>query len=195
MFEPKAVAVATIDPPPPAPRVVKSAPPRRGAFIVSAVFARAAVAILALVFRGRETSVDEQPAPQPAQRAADTSPVVPSPPPQQPRPPQPERTTSTPSPNEAAPVAVSYSPATEQPTDSAEDAMVATLVVQSNPAGARVTVNGIGWGVTPVTIRNLPAGPKRLRLSKDGYVSQERTVVLEPTRQPMQARVTLAAVR
>src|SRR5262245_56987627 len=35
------------------------------------------------------------------------------------------------------------------------------LVVSSQPAGARVTVNGIGWGATPVTIRYLSPGLKR----------------------------------
>jgi cytoskeletal protein RodZ len=44
-----------------------------------------------------------------------------------------------------------------------------SLVILSEPAGARVTVDGIGWGSTPVTIRHLSAGSKRIRVTKDGY--------------------------
>jgi hypothetical protein len=52
------------------------------------------------------------------------------------------------------------------------------LVVTTAPTGARVTVNGIAWGVTPLTIRYLPTGDKRIRVSKDGFAAQERTVRL-----------------
>lgn len=50
------------------------------------------------------------------------------------------------------------------------------LVVTSTPAGARVTVDGIGWGVTPLTIRHLPPGEKVVRVTKDGYVAREQRV-------------------
>jgi hypothetical protein len=56
------------------------------------------------------------------------------------------------------------------------------LLVTSVPPGARVTVNGVGWGVTPLTIRHLPLGEKRVRLSKEGHVSAERAVWLTSTR-------------
>ena len=52
------------------------------------------------------------------------------------------------------------------------------LVVNSTPRGARVTVNGIGWGTTPVTIRHLPAGVQRVRVVKEQFVSEERVVEL-----------------
>jgi cytoskeleton protein RodZ len=52
----------------------------------------------------------------------------------------------------------------------------AALVVTTEPAGARVTVNGIGWGLTPVTIPYLPPGDKRIRVSKEGYTAQERVL-------------------
>ena len=48
------------------------------------------------------------------------------------------------------------------------------LVVTSEPPGASVTVDGIGWGFTPVTIRHLPPGVKRIRVTKEGYSSEER---------------------
>ena len=52
------------------------------------------------------------------------------------------------------------------------------LVVRTQPEGARVTVNGIGWGVTPVTIRHVEPGEKRIRVSMDGYASIERAVAV-----------------
>jgi transcriptional regulator with XRE-family HTH domain len=55
---------------------------------------------------------------------------------------------------------------------------VTELVVTTQPAGARVTVNGVGWGLAPLTIRYLPAGDKRIRVSKEGYASEERMVNL-----------------
>jgi cytoskeleton protein RodZ len=61
-----------------------------------------------------------------------------------------------------------------EPARSSEPA--AALVLITEPAGARITVNGIGWGVTPLAIRYLPEGDKRIRVSKDGYVTDERVV-------------------
>jgi cytoskeleton protein RodZ len=53
------------------------------------------------------------------------------------------------------------------------------LVITTLPAGARVTVNGVGWGVSPVTIRHLPPGDKRIRVTKDGYAAGERSVTID----------------
>jgi cytoskeletal protein RodZ len=65
-------------------------------------------------------------------------------------------------------------PGAESQTRSTES----QLIVTSQPPGARVTVNGIGWGTTPVTIRHLPPGDKRIRVSQDGYLASERVVSL-----------------
>jgi hypothetical protein len=54
--------------------------------------------------------------------------------------------------------------------------------VTTQPAGARITVNGIGWGVSPVTIRHTPAGEKRIRVSKEGYASVERILRVDAGR-------------
>jgi len=70
----------------------------------------------------------------------------------------------------------SSSPATDI---SVANAAVAELVVTTEPSGARVTVNGIGWGLSPVTIRNLPDGDKRVRVSKDGYAAAERVLAVD----------------
>ena len=52
------------------------------------------------------------------------------------------------------------------------------LRITSDPAGARVTVNGVGWGTTPVVIRHLPPGAKTIRVTKDGYIADQRVVSL-----------------
>jgi hypothetical protein len=65
------------------------------------------------------------------------------------------------------------------------------LVITSNPAGARVTVDGIGWGQTPITIRHLPPGAKVIRLTKDGYVAQQTQVLIGEEGGTATARLTL----
>jgi hypothetical protein len=52
--------------------------------------------------------------------------------------------------------------------------VMTSLVITSTPDGANVTVDGIRWGTTPVTIRHLPGGHKRIRVTSDGYASVER---------------------
>jgi len=51
---------------------------------------------------------------------------------------------------------------------------VTELVITTDPVEARVVVNGIGWGSTPITIQHLAPGEKRLRVTKDGYMAVER---------------------
>jgi hypothetical protein len=65
------------------------------------------------------------------------------------------------------------------------------LVVSSDPAGAQVTVNGIGWGITPLRIQHLPLGYKRLRLTQSGYLGEERAVSLDATRHVRRFHVRL----
>ncbi len=70
---------------------------------------------------------------------------------------------------------------------------VAELVVTTEPSGARVTVNGIGWGLSPVTIRHLPDGDKRVRVSKDGYAAAERVLALDGSaRRALEIRLAAA---
>jgi cytoskeletal protein RodZ len=59
---------------------------------------------------------------------------------------------------------------------------VTQLVIATKPEGARVTVDGIGWGVTPVTIRHLSEGLKRIRVTADGYAAVERVIEIQPDR-------------
>jgi cytoskeletal protein RodZ len=96
----------------------------------------------------------------------------------------PDETRRTPpeQPKQAAIAPASAVPATTvaSPPSSAPAAAVVSpvLVVTTEPAGARVVVDGIGRGATPLTIQYLPLGEKRVRVVRDGYVSEERRVRL-----------------
>jgi cytoskeletal protein RodZ len=65
------------------------------------------------------------------------------------------------------------------PDTTAAPGAATELVVRTLPDGARVTVNGVGWGVSPVTIRNLEPGDKRIRVTKDGFAATERSVLVD----------------
>ncbi len=93
-----------------------------------------------------------------------------------------EAATATPAVQSPAP------PSAAQPVLQARPARP-SLVVTSDPDGARVTVDGIGWGNTPLTVRYLPPGTKRIRASKDGYLSQERVVAISGETQRLQIRL------
>jgi cytoskeletal protein RodZ len=62
--------------------------------------------------------------------------------------------------------------------ESDDPAAAAQLTITTEPEGAWVTVNGIGWGTTPVTIQHVSPGQKRIRVSADGFVAVERVVNL-----------------
>ena len=61
----------------------------------------------------------------------------------------------------------------------ATPASTTALVIQTQPEGARVTVNGISWGASPVSIRHLEPGAKRIRVTMDGYATSERSVSVD----------------
>jgi cytoskeletal protein RodZ len=65
------------------------------------------------------------------------------------------------------------------PNPATASAGITELVITTQPSGARVTVNGIGWGMSPIAIRHLPPGTKRVRVSKDGYGAVERVLALD----------------
>ena len=52
------------------------------------------------------------------------------------------------------------------------------LVIVTEPPGARVTVDGVGRGVTPLTLRGVSPGTRRVRVTKDGYTGAERVVTM-----------------
>jgi cytoskeletal protein RodZ len=67
------------------------------------------------------------------------------------------------------------------------------LAIRTQPEGARVTVNGIGWGTSPVTIRHLEPGEKRIRVTMDGYAATERSVIIDEGRRET-IRIRLSSV-
>lgn len=52
------------------------------------------------------------------------------------------------------------------------------LLVKSDPAGAEVVVNGVLQGQTPVEVKDVPKGRATVLVSKEGYISETREVVL-----------------
>ena len=97
-----------------------------------------------------------------------------------------------------APAVIAQEPATiETPVPTgdvvASPAAVTELVVTTQPEGARVTVNGVGWGTSPLTIRYLTTGDKRIRVSKEGYLAKEQVLhVSEGHRHALSIELTTA---
>jgi cytoskeletal protein RodZ len=69
------------------------------------------------------------------------------------------------------------------------------LRVITEPAGARVTVDGVGWGQSPLTIRALTPGARVVRVTLDGYAAQERRVAVSRDTARTTVRITLRPVR
>lgn len=55
-----------------------------------------------------------------------------------------------------------------------------TLVVNSTPPGARVLLDGIDAGLSPVILENISADDHTVGLEKDGYVTVTRQVRIDP---------------
>lgn len=67
------------------------------------------------------------------------------------------------------------------------------LLVRTSPAGARVQLNGKDVGVTPITLRAVAAGAHTVRVTREGYVAEERRVTVSAS-QPSQS-LTFALAR
>ena len=84
------------------------------------------------------------------------------------------------------PIEVPATPVVET-VEAADDAPIAQIAsagpteldIWTEPGGASVTVNGIGWGVAPITIRHLEPGEQRIRVTMEGYAAAERWVVID----------------
>jgi len=111
--------------------------------------------------------------PRPAKPAAGKPPTAS---PQSPASGEPPATVS-PKPVVATPP-VSATPVVVTPTPPASPP--ATLSISSTPRGARVQIDGLARGVTPLTLSQLRAGPYKVRISHEGYRSVIRTVRLDP---------------
>lgn len=107
-------------------------------------------------------------------------------------PPDPPATSSEPAPLTVVEAPVMQPVATPEPTTQAPVSTAVTIT--SDPSGARVVVDGIGRGKTPLVVQNLTRGIRRVRLLKDGFVSQERDVRIGTGPDPATLHVALDAV-
>lgn len=57
------------------------------------------------------------------------------------------------------------------------------LHIKSNIKNVSVILNGENQGLTPITIKNLPAGIYHLKLERKGYESSVSTIELSPYRE------------
>ena len=157
----------------------------------------AAIAVVAVLY-GR-ASVEDAPQPAPATATASAPASTPQPSLSSSVPLSESASEVTPSPviapSQAATSVVAPEKQAEAITQApvAVPAVVTELVVTSDPEGARVTVNGIGWGSSPATIQYLEPGQKRIRVSKEGYVAVERVLQVEQgQRQTLNVRLDAA---
>ena len=69
------------------------------------------------------------------------------------------------------------------------------VLVRSTPAGARVFVDGREYGPTPAAVRDLAVGTHQVRITRDGYVTEERRVVITAARPAQSITVPLDRAR
>jgi hypothetical protein len=69
------------------------------------------------------------------------------------------------------------------------------VLVRSTPAGARVVLDGREVGMTPVTVRALSFGTHVVRITRDGYLDDERRVAVSAKRPAQSLIVELSRVR
>ena len=69
------------------------------------------------------------------------------------------------------------------------------ILVRSTPSGARVAVDGRDLGATPLAVRDLAVGTHTVRVTRDGYVPQERAVRVTRSRPSPSMVVTLERSR
>ena len=64
--------------------------------------------------------------------------------------------------------------------------------MRSTPAGARVSIDGRDAGVTPAVVRDLARGSHSVRVTRDGYIAEERRIVIAPRREAVSITVPLS---
>ena len=69
------------------------------------------------------------------------------------------------------------------------------LLIRSTPAGARVVLDGRDIGKTPLTVRDLARGAHTVRVLRDGYVAEERRVIVSAARPAQSLAIVLARAR
>ena len=69
---------------------------------------------------------------------------------------------------------------------------IGRLLVRSTPSGASVTVDGVSRGVTPLALRDLDLGAREITVSRGGYASEARRIVLTRARPSRSVEVRLS---
>jgi hypothetical protein len=78
------------------------------------------------------------------------------------------------------PEPVTPTPPAPTPTAAPTPIPLATLYMQSSPAGARVTIEGKDHGATPLVLENLAPGVRRVIVSMDKHEPWQQEVALAP---------------
>ncbi len=84
--------------------------------------------------------------------------------------------------------------ATPPPAAEAPAPVAASLTVQTEPAGARVTVDGQDVGRSPLTVRRVAPGVHKVRVAEDGYAPAELSLEVVSGLQMPPLRFALQAV-
>lgn len=79
-----------------------------------------------------------------------------------------------------APPPATKTPAAAAPARGASRATTGSLLVESRPPAARVTIDGREAGVTPLTLESIAPGVHTVRIERDGYQPWTTTVTIEP---------------
>jgi len=77
------------------------------------------------------------------------------------------------------------------PAPPAAPALDGRLLVRSEPAGASVIVDGREYGETPTIVHGLTHGTHRVRIVRDGYVPEDRSVTVSRNQPAPSLLVTL----
>jgi hypothetical protein len=94
-------------------------------------------------------------------------------------------TPSAPAAAPPAPRAARTAPAVEgeRSAESRNSSMMGTLLIASAPKGAKVTIDGVPRGVSPLSVTRLRAGNRIVRLELAGYQRWSWAVYVSPARQ------------
>jgi hypothetical protein len=93
--------------------------------------------------------------------------------------------TNPPAPKPEQPAAKPAPVAGKAPPAPAEKAARGSLLIRSSPADADVLVNGRPSGRTPVAVRELALGSYTIRVTREGYASEEQTLELTRGGRPL----------
>ncbi len=84
--------------------------------------------------------------------------------------------------------------AVEAPLASIPSVEDGELTIVTEPAGARVTIDGMGRGTTPLTVAHLPFGLHRIRVTLDGYVGRATGRAIDASAPNANVQISLQAI-